>query len=156
MLQQSKDWPSYFQWLPLPNKTQINEKKSHQASVLYNRRNKHQFGKDIEHLDSEETVVWRLNRYPRNCASCLINRELKPQWRRRLQKGHFKSEGACFKLYRAYSKSFNSSNLGNFLWSWILKDCIDVQEKNKKVVALCRFTSSTKKELRHFHSVVVQ
>ena len=52
--------------------------------------------------------------------------------------------------------SFNSSNLGNFLWRWILKDCIDVQEKKKKVVALCRFTSFTKQELRDFHSVVVQ
>ena len=42
----------------------------------------------------------------------------------------------CFKLYRAYSISFNSSNLGNFIWSWILKDCIEAQKK-KKVVALC-------------------
>ena len=42
----------------------------------------------------------------------------------------------CFKLYRAYSLSFNSSKLGNFFWSWILKDCIEVQKKKKKVVAL--------------------
>ena len=32
-----------------------------------------------EHLDSEESGVWRLKRYPRNCASCVINRELKQQ-----------------------------------------------------------------------------
>lgn len=96
MLQQSKDWSSYFQWLPLPSKIKIYKKKSHQGSVLYNRRNKHRFGKDIERLDSEETVVWRLKRYPRNCASCVINRQLKQQWRRRLQKGHFKSEVALF------------------------------------------------------------
>ena len=41
-----------------------------------------------------------------------------------------------FKLYRAYSNSINSSNVGKFFWGWILKDCIKVQEKKKKV-ALC-------------------
>ena len=41
------------------------------------------------------------------------------------------------KLYRAYSTSFNSSNLGKSFWSWIQKDCIKVQEKKKKVVVLC-------------------
>ena len=34
----------------------------------------------------------------------------------------------CFRLYRAYSISFNSSNVGNFFWRWILTDCIDVQK----------------------------
>ena len=29
----------------------------------------------------------------------------------------------------------NSSNFGKFSWSWILKDCIEIQEKNKKIVA---------------------
>ena len=33
--------------------------------------------------------------------------------------------------------TFNSSNLGSFCWSWILKDYIEVQRKKKKVVALC-------------------
>ena len=47
----------------------------------------------------------------------------------------WKTKSRCFKLYRAYSISFNSSNLGNFIWSWILKDCIAVQKKKKKVVA---------------------
>ena len=46
------------------------------------------------------------------------------------------------KLYRAYSISFSSSNVGVFFfflffWSWILKDCIIVQEKKKEVVVLC-------------------
>ena len=45
---------------------------------------------------------------------------------------------SCFlKLYRAYSNSFNSSNVGKSFWSWIQKDCIKVQEKKKKVVVLC-------------------
>ena len=42
----------------------------------------------------------------------------------------------CFKFYRAYSILFSSSSVDNFLWSWILKDCIEVQEKKKKVVVL--------------------
>ena len=37
-----------------------------------------------------------------------------------------KVNSPCFKLYRAYSISFNSSNVG-----------IKVQEKKKKVVVLC-------------------
>ena len=46
-------------------------------------------------------------------------------------------ESRCLKLYRAYSISFNSSNVGKVFWSWILKDCIKVQEKERKVVVLC-------------------
>ena len=40
----------------------------------------------------------------------------------------------CFKLHRTYSTSFNSTNVGQFFWSWILKDCSEVQEKKKKVL----------------------
>ena len=42
------------------------------------------------------------------------------------------NDGEGFKLYRAYFKWFNSSNIG----IGILKDCIEVQEKIKKVVVL--------------------
>ena len=42
----------------------------------------------------------------------------------------------CWKLYCAYFTSFNSSNDGKFFCSWILKDCIKVQEKKKKVIVL--------------------
>ena len=49
----------------------------------------------------------------------------------------FKVKSRCFKLYRAYSISFISSNVGKIFWSWILIDCIKVQEKKKKVVVLC-------------------
>ena len=41
------------------------------------------------------------------------------------------------KLYHANSILFNSSNVDNFLLSWILKDSIVVQEKKKKVMVLC-------------------
>ena len=67
----------------------------------------------------------------------------------------WKVNSRCFKLYCAYSISFNSSKVGNLFWSWILKDCIEVQEKKKKVVVLCS-PSSTKREIRHFDVVVVQ
>ena len=33
--------------------------------------------------------------------------------------------------------TFISSNIGEVFWIWILKDCIKVQEKKKKVVVLC-------------------
>ena len=60
-----------------------------------------------------------------------------------------------FKLYRAYSISFNSVNNGKFFWSWLLKDCIEVQEKKKENCCL-QFMSSTKREIRTFHVVIVQ
>ena len=39
--------------------------------------------------------------------------------------------------YRTYFITFNLSNVGKIFWSLILKDCIKVQEKKKKVVFLC-------------------
>ena len=50
--------------------------------------------------------------------------KLKQQRRRRLRKRHLKVNSRCLKLYRAYSISLNSSNVGNIFWSWILKGCI--------------------------------
>ena len=46
-------------------------------------------------------------------------------------------------------------NLGNVFWSWILRDCIDVQEKKKKVVVFCSRVPNYV-EIRYFHVVVVQ
>ena len=43
-------------------------------------------------------------------------------------------KSCCFKLYRAYSILLDSSNVVNCLWSWIVKDCIKVQEKKTKDV----------------------
>ena len=39
-----------------------------------------------------------------------------------------------------------------FFWSWILKDYIEVQQKEKKFVVLCSNTSSTKREIRYIFS----
>ena len=66
------------------------------------------------------------------------------------------NQNSCkFKLYRAYSISINSLNVGKLFWSWILRNCIEVLGKKE---SLCRvFTSSrTKHEFSHFHVVVVQ
>ena len=50
-------------------------------------------------------------------------------------KTSLKSEVALLRTL-SRSISFNSSNVGNFFWSLILKDCIEVEEKKKKVIAL--------------------
>ena len=57
--------------------------------------------------------------------------ELKQRRWRRLRKRHLKSE---FGL--PHFILIKSSN-GKFLWSWILKDCIKVQEKKSQIVILC-------------------
>ena len=45
-------------------------------------------------------------------------------------------------------------------WQFVLelkfKDCMEVQEKKKKVMSSSCVTSSTKREIRHFHVVVMQ
>ena len=81
------------------------------------------------------------------------NRELQQQQRRRLRKRHFKKiNSRYFKLYRANSS--NSSNVGKFFWSWSLRD---YQSSRKEKESRCLvFMFSTKREMRHFHVVVVQ
>ena len=61
----------------------------------------------------------------------------------------------CPKLYRAYSISFNSSNVCNLSWSLILEDCIKFQEKKERVV-LSRVLVLDKRAARLFHVVVVK
>ena len=72
--------------------------------------------------------------HPREVRQQFFIRDPKQQRRRQLRKRHFKIEVSLLHTYRAYSISFNLLNVGNFPWSWILKDCIEVQEKEKKVV----------------------
>ena len=42
-----------------------------------------------------------------------------------------------FKLYRVYLEPFNSSNAGDFSWSWVLKGFIHVQIEKGKFVVVC-------------------
>ena len=61
----------------------------------------------------------------------------------------------CLKLYRAYSISFNSLNVGKLFWSWILKGLHQCSGKEKEICCLL-FPSSTKRKIRKFHVVDVQ
>ena len=83
-------------------------------------------------------------------------RELKQKRRRRLGKRLFKSKVALLqKRYRAYSNSFNSSNVGNFFLDLNSKKLYQSSGKENESRCLV-FTSSTKREIRHFYVVVVQ
>ena len=63
-------------------------------------------------------------------------------WQRRLQKRHLNWVNTrCIELFRASFISFNTSNVGKFFWSSILKHWIVVQEKKKSLVKLGIFTS---------------
>ena len=42
-----------------------------------------------------------------------------------------------FKLYRVHLEPLNSSNVGDFSWSWILKGFIHVQIEKGKFVVVC-------------------
>ena len=66
------------------------------------------------------------------------------------------SRSRCFKIFRAYCISFNSSYVGNFLSSLISKRLYRSSEKEKKEIRCLVFTSSTKREIRKFHVVNVQ
>ena len=63
----------------------------------------------------------------------------KQQRRRQVRKRHLKSEFAPPQtLSRLFHLIwFNSSNVGKLLWSWILKDCFKVREKEEKTVVFC-------------------
>ena len=66
-----------------------------------------------------------------------------------------KVKSRCFILYRVYSISFNSSNIDSIIFCGVeIKDCIKGQEKKERRYLV--FTTSTKREIRHFHVVVVQ
>jgi len=45
-----------------------------------------------------------------------------------------------FTLYRHYLEPLNSSNVGYFSWSWILKGFIHVQIEKGKIVVVCSCT----------------
>ena len=55
---------------------------------------------------------------------------------------------SCFKLYRAYSISFSSPNVDNLFLNW--------SSGNENQNRCFAFMSSTRREIRHFHYVVVQ
>ena len=60
-----------------------------------------------------------------------------------------------FKLNRVCLDPLNMSNAGDFSWSWILKDLIQVQKRGRKIRRPMS-KSSIKRQIRRFHVVVVQ
>ena len=67
-----------------------------------------------------------------------------------------KVNSRCFQLYRAYSISFNSSNVGKcFQLELNFKRLYRSSGKEKERRCLV-FTFSTKREIRHFHVAVVR
>ena len=42
-----------------------------------------------------------------------------------------------FKFHRVYLDPRNMSNAGDFSWSWILKDFIQVKREEEKLVVVC-------------------
>ena len=42
-----------------------------------------------------------------------------------------------FNFYRVYLDPLNLSNVGDFSWSWILKDFIQLQKEKEKFVVVC-------------------
>ena len=74
---------------------------------------------------------------------------------RRLRKRYLKVKSRCFKLFRAFSISYRSSNAGIFFVELNSRRLLRVQE-NEKASSCLVFTSSTKREIRQFHIVVLQ
>ena len=64
-------------------------------------------------------------------------RELKQRRRQRQWKRHQKMNLRSLKLNRVYLDPLNMSNAGDFSWSWILKDFIQVQKEEGKFVVVC-------------------
>ena len=58
-----------------------------------------------------------------------------------------------FKLNRVYLDPLNMSNAGDFSWSWILKDFIQVQKEEGKFVVVCP-RPPIERQIRRFHVVV--
>ena len=66
-----------------------------------------------------------------------------------------KVNSRCFKLNRTYSISFSSSSVGSFFLELNSKRLYQSSGKEKESRCLV-FPSWTKREMRHFHVVVVQ
>ena len=88
----------------------------------------------------------------RRCRSAIRESSVKQRRRRRLRKRHLEVNLRFLKLSRAYSIS---SNIGNFFLELSSRGLYQSSGKEKESCCLV-FPSSTKREIRHFHVVVVQ
>ena len=67
-----------------------------------------------------------------------------------------KSEFTFFQSLLCYSTLLTLPNASKIFWSWISICHIQVRKEKESFVIACMFTSFTKREIRHFHLVVVQ
>ena len=72
----------------------------------------------------------------------------------KIQAWAWKVNSHFFTLYRDYSNSLTLSNASKLFWSWISINHIEVHKRRK--FCHCLLTFFTKREIRHFHVVVVQ
>ena len=97
-----------------------------------------------------------MNSHQKVPGGSIHSRERTQRRRRPLRKRQLKSVFARVQTsLRLFHLVQSASNAGEFVWSWILKDCIKVQEKQKRVVVLCSCPLK-KREIRQFHVVVAQ
>ena len=99
-------------------------------------RKREHTGHDGKGKDRREASAFSL--FPSSPAHLLFFRLLLCIFIGILSGSLYGGERRWFKLNRAYSISFNSLNVGKFCRSWILKDCIKVQEKKNKVLLCSR------------------
>ena len=65
-----------------------------------------------------------------------------------------KMNSRFFKLLRIYSSSLEMSKVGEFSWSWFLGTALKFRKRKKNSSSLVY--ASTKREIMHFHVVLVQ
>ena len=99
-------------------------------------RKRERTGHDGKRKERREAPAFSL--FPSSPAHFLFFRLLLSFFIGILTGSFYGGERRWFKLYRAYSILFNSSNVGKFCRSWILKDCIKFKEKKNKVVLCSR------------------
>ena len=92
-----------------------------------------------------------------NIVQCLCwsNREIKQRQRRRLRKRHLKSQFALLQTLSRFFHLVEFVKCWQLFLEWNSKGQYQSPGKEKESCCLV-FTSSTKREIRHFHVVVVQ
>ena len=90
-----------------------------------------------------------LRRSKVSVKSCIETPSKKQRQRQQQRKHHPEVNSRCFKLHRSYSNSFNLTNVGDYIRSWILKNCIQVYRKKRK--SLSTSTSTSQLQLYSFN-----
>ena len=112
---------------------------------------------------SKRSAFQAINKYKkkwsRNLPRSLFSGELKQQRQRWLRKRLISALKKWIYVASKFialipSRLIRQMHVGKFFWSWILKDCIKFRQEKDSCCLV--FPSSTDREIRHFHVVVVQ